>query len=296
MPRARTSSPGLRALACGALACAVVATLAAAGCRKAPPPIATEKARVVRVGVAPALAEPAASSVAGRALSWGEVYQAGSTRADFHWQGMFEGRREQRVGLVELARTKADAPRFGFEPDLLEADVPTSAWLCAQLKGSAIPREACADRLLRIVPADGVMIAFVPTWRGDSPLLELREGAVHEIALPAISRAQVVSLDKRPAVLLWSHWSRGRDWTGSELVVLLPSPPLQRAGQLSLGETDARDAARVTYFRGALEILADGLRVSGRRSVRDRRTDVELSGTEVDERWGLGADGKLQRR
>ena len=70
---------------------------------------------------------------------------------------------------------------------------------------------------------------------------------------------------------------------------------VKRAGEISLSETDARDPARVMYWLGKLEILSDGLRVTGRRSVRNRQSNEELSGTDVDERWKLGADGMLAK-
>ena len=146
------------------------------------------------------------------------------------------------------------------------------------------------------MPTESTLLAFVPTWEADSPLAELAEGTVHETTLPALSQIRVVALDKRPVALAWTHWIRAREWTGSTLVVLLLSPPLQRAGEISLGETDARDPGKVTYWVGGLEILDDGLRVAGRRSVRNGLSNEEISGESVDEFWAIGDDGKLTKR
>lgn len=270
--------------------------LSAGGCRKTRGFIPTEKLLVTKVAVAPALAEPEPTARAVRTLTWGEVFVAGARRPDFKWAGPFEGRHEARTGLVEVIRRAADPPRFAFESDLLEADVPTTAWLCSKMTTPSLSGAACAERLLRTVATDSTLLAFIPTWEVDSPIAELVDGTVHQSTLPALSDLRVVAIDKRPVALAWAHWIRGREWTGTTLVVLLLSPPLQRAGEISLTETDARDPARVTYWLGGLEILDDGLRVTGRRSVRNGRSNEEISGANVDERWSLGGDGKLSKR
>lgn len=285
--------------ALGALGLIALSALSTSGCKKPSGVIPTEKMLVVRVANAPAIAEAQPSANAIRRVTWGEAYRARARQPDFKWTGPFAGQVEQRTGLVEVVRRVDDAPRFAFEADLLEADVPTSAWLCSKLSAATLgplSPELCAERLLRTVASEDTLLAYVPTWQPDSPLAELAGGVVHQTTLPALSELRVVAIDKRPVVLAWTHWIRAREWTGSTLVVLLLSPPLQRAGELSLTETDARDPSRVTYWQAGLEILADGLHVTGRRSVRKGASDEELSGTNVDERWTIGGDGKLLKR
>ena len=279
------------------LSCALISlALAATGCRKTRGFVPTEKLMVTRVAVAPALAEPQPTARAIRTLTWGEAYQPRARQPDFKWSGAFGGQLEQRTGLIEVTRRPADARRFAFAADLLEADVPTSAWLCSKIPLRSLSPGACADQLLRTVATESALVAYVPTWDADSPIAELVDGAVHPSTIPALSDLRVVALDKRPVVLAWSHWIRAREWTGSSLLVLLLSPPLQRAGEISLTETDARDPARVSYWLGHLEILDDGLHVTGRRSVKNGQSSEEISGANVDERWAIGGDGKLIKR
>lgn len=272
----------------------VLAALAALGCRKKPAPIATEKALVVKVARAPGLAELDAQGPSIRPVSWGEVYQERARRQDFRWSGVFDGRSEQRVGVVEMTGSAGDPSRFGFAADLLEGDVPTRAWLCAHLPAASAPAR-CDFRLRRLVVADGVLFAYAPSWRAEAPLLELVDGVVHIASLPAISEARVVAIAGRPLVLVTSHWGRGAAWTGTDVIAFLPRPALQRAGEIHLDEIDGRDGARATYWFGALEAGADALRVQGRRSVRDRRTDLEVSGEVVDETWRLEGDRLVKR-
>jgi hypothetical protein len=281
---------GLAALA----ALEALAALAALGCRKKPPPVATEKALVVKVARAPGLAELTPTSTAIRPVTWGEVYQERARTPDFHWSGVFDGHSDQRVGAIEVTRSAEDASRFAFQADLLEGDVPTRAWLCAQLPAKSAPAR-CADRLLRLVVADGVLFAYAPSWRVETPLIELVDGAAHTVSLPAISDARVVAIAGRPLALVTSHWGRGAAWTGTDVIAFLPRPALQRAGELHLDEIDGRDGTRATYWFGALEVRADALRVQGRRSVRDRRTDLEISGEVVDETWALEGDRLVKR-
>ena len=287
-----------RFFSCSILAGALVVTaLSASGCRKTRGFIPTEKLLVTRIAVAPALAEPRPDARAVRTLSWGDVVpsRARGCRTS-SGPDRSAGQLEERTGLVEVIRRPGDTPRFAFASDVLEADVPTSAWLCSKMTDRASPPGACAEQLLRTVGTENTLLAFIPTWQPDSPLAELVDGAVHETTVPALSEVRVVAIDKRPVVLAWSHWIRGREWTGSTLVVLLLSPPLHRAGEISLTETDARDPGRVTYWLGGLEILDDSLRVTGRRSRRDRISNEEISGENVEERWGLSEDGKLTKR
>ncbi|MCC6528247.1 MAG: hypothetical protein IT373_36720 [Polyangiaceae bacterium] len=281
-------------------ATALSTALATGACRSEQPAregIATEKLLVTKVAAAPALSEPLPRANADRAVTWGEAYFVRARRPELEWVGQFEGRLERRTGLVELVRTATDAPRFGFDADFLEADVPTAAWLCPRMAlGRAVSTSDCADRLRRTVATESTLLAYVPCWQSDCPIAELLAGVVHGATVPALSEVRIVALDERPIVLAWSHWSRSREWTGQSLVVMRLAPPLERAGEISLSETDARDPAGVVYWLGRLEIRADGLRVTGRRSVRDRISNRELSGTDVDERFGLGADGKLEKR
>jgi hypothetical protein len=265
-----------------------------AGCRKKPaPPIPTEKALIVKVTRAPALAElqPAAAPV--RAVSWGEVYRAVERKADFRWSGSFDGLATQRDGAVGVRRSDDDATRFAFAADLLEGDVPTIAWLCAAFPAERAP-DRCAERLLRLVVDDGVLFAFVPGHRADVSLLEVIDGASHVTTVAGLADARIVSLSGRPVVLVTSRWARGPGWTGTDVIAFLPRPALHRAGELHLEEIDGRDAARATYWFGALE-ASDVLRVKGRRSVRDRSSDAELSGADVDETWALDGDRLVKR-
>ncbi|MBI4957799.1 MAG: hypothetical protein HY908_37685 [Myxococcales bacterium] len=290
-----------RAISRLALGLALGSTALSAGaCRSERPEregVATEKLLVTRVASAPALSEPLPRANADRAVTWGEAYFVRARRPELAWAGQFEGRIEQRTGLVELVRTATDAPRFAFDADFLEADVPTAAWLCPRMAlGRSVSASECADRLRRTVATESTLLAYVPCWQPDCPIAELEAGVVHGSTVPALSEVRVVALDERPIVLAWSHWIRSRQWTGESLVVMRLAPPLERVGEISLSETDARDPNGVVYFLGRLEILADGLRVTGRRSVRDRISNRELSGADVDERFGLGADGKLEKR
>jgi len=286
-----------RVLSCSTLGGVLVSlALSASGCHKKRGFIPTEKLLVTRVAVAPALAEPEPAAPAVRMLNWGDVYQERARRPDFKWAGPFRGQHEVRTGLVEVSRRAADAPRFAFEADFLEAEVPTTAWLCAKMALRSFSPGACAEQLLRTVATENTLVAYIPTWEADSPIVELVDGEVHHATVPALSYVRVVALDKRPVVLAWSHWIRGREWTGSTLVVLLLSPPLQRAGEISLTETDARDPARVTYWLSGYEIQDDGLRITGRRSVKNGQSNEEISGADVDERWVIGEGGKLTKQ
>ncbi len=299
MTRAEQQSGGVRLGAVIALAAlaslAALSALSALGCRKKPPlAVVTEKALVVKVARAPGIVELDKEGTSIRPVSWGEVYQARDRKPTFRWNGMFEGHPLQRDGVVEVTRSAEDASRFAFTPDLLEGDVPTRAWLCAQLPAASAPAR-CADRLLRLVVSDGVLFAYAPTWRSETPLIELVDGAVHTASLPAISEVRVIALAGRAITLVTTHWWRDAAWTGTDVVAFLPRPALQRAGELHLEEIDGRDGARATYWLGALEVEADALHVQGRRSVRDRRTDVELSGALVDERWQLDGERLVKR-
>lgn len=275
---------------------AALATLAASnvGCRKPPAPIPTEKALVVKVARAPGLAEllPAVAPI--REISWGEVYQVVERRPDFAWSGYFDGKAAQRSSAIGVRRSVEDAPRFAFAADLLEGDLPTVAWLCAAFPAGRAP-ERCADRLLRLVVDDGVLFAYVPGYRAEQPLLEVVDGAAHTVSVPGLSDARIASIAGRAIVLATSRWGREPTWTGTDLIVFLPRPALQRAGEIHLEELDGRDAARATYWLGAIEIANDALRVRGRRSVRDRVTDVEQSGSDVDETWALEGDRLVRR-
>jgi hypothetical protein len=164
------------------------------------------------------------------------------------------------------------------------------------MKASSYARAICAQQLLRVVASENTLLAYVPTWEVDSPIAELREGVVHSSTIPALSELEVVTVDQQTVVLAKSHWIRAPEWTGSSLVVLRLSPPLERVGEIPLTETDARDPARVIYALSALEVADDGLRVRGRRSVRKRASNDEIEGAAVDERWGIGEGGKLVKR
>jgi hypothetical protein len=271
----------------------VAGVLAVAACRRTIP---TERRMVVAQAVAPGLAEPLPDAPASRTVTWGEVYTERARKPDLTWKGPFEGRREERTGGFEATRRPFDAPRFAFTSDFIEADVPTAGWLCAKMDMARATRALCEEQLIRVVASGDTLLAYVPTWQPDSPIAELREGQVRSSALPGLSELQVVTLDERTVVLAKTHWIRSREWTGSSLVVLLLSPPLTRAGEIPLTETDARDAAKVVYTLRSLRVAGDGLYVGGRRSVRSGASNEELEGTNIEERWGLGADGKLERR
>lgn len=269
-----------------------------AACKPAPQKgaIPTERLLVTKVALAPALAEARATSVADRTARWGEAYLSRGRQPDFAWMGEFDGHFAKRTGLVEVARTVDDASRFAFLDDFLEADLPTTSWLCERMTMAPAHRASCAASLLRTVPEGGALVAHVPGWRSDCPIAALKGGVVSSAALPAISDLRVAALDKRPVILVHSHWIKSREHTGSDLVVLLVDPPLARAGELRLTETDPGGPGQVTYVQAKVTVEESALRLQGRRSVRDRVSNKELSGADVDERWGLGADGKLVRR
>jgi hypothetical protein len=278
------------------LLAAIVTAIVTGGCRKTTGVVPTERLQVTKVALGPALVAPDHLASAQRHLTWGEAYEARARQPDFHWKGLFEGQLEERTGLVELVRGPDDASRFAFEADLLEADVPTRPWLCARMTLGSLPPDACARRLYRTVAADRILLAFIPSWDTTSRVAELFDGTMHETTIPALSELRIVSIDNRTVALAWSHWIRSPQWTGASVVVLHVSPPLERAGEISVAETDARDPAKVAYWLGTLKIADDGLRITGRRSVRDRESNDEISGTDVDDRWALGADGKLVKR
>lgn len=177
-----------RFLSCATLGGVLVAmALAAGGCHKTRGFIPTEKLLVTRVAVAPVLAEPQPAAVAVRTLTWGEAYRARARQPDFTWAGPFNGKREQRTGMIEVSRLPADPPRFAFEADFLEADVPTTDWLCAKMTLRSLSPSACAEQLLRTVATESTLVAYLPTWQADSPVAELVDGAVHQTTIPALS-------------------------------------------------------------------------------------------------------------
>jgi hypothetical protein len=175
---------------------------------------------------------------------------------------------------------------------MIEADVPASAWLCSQMDK---PPEACSDSLLRTVATSNALLAYVPCWQSECPVLELSNGVLTRRTMPMLSELRIVTLADRPLVLAWTHWIRSPQWTGGSVTALHVSPPLQPAGELPLFETDARTVDSPTYWFGAIEVEEAVLRLRGRRSTRDRQTGKELSGTDVDEQWVLGTDGKLTK-
>lgn len=277
---------------------AALALVALAACKPAPQSAAipTERVLVTKVALAPALAEARASSVADRTVRWGEAYLVRGRQAEFAWSGEFDGHFAKRVGLVEAARNAAGASRFAFLDDFLEADLPTSSWLCERMTMAAPHRASCAASLLRTVPEGGALVAHVPCWRADCPVAELKGGVVTSAALPAVSDLRVVALDKRPVILAHSHWIQSREHTGSDLVVLLVDPPLGRAGALRVAETEPASPGQVTYWQGKVTVEEAALHLVGRRSVRDRVSSQELSGADVDERWAIGEGGKLVKK
>ena len=272
------------------------ALLALMGCKKPREVIPTERVLVVKVAAAPALTEVSPTMNADAVVRWGEAYSSQGRRADFRWEGLFEERKTRRQGLHEVRRRPQDPPRFAFEEDLLPAELPTPGWLCAKMSLGSMSAAECASSLLRTVPSESALLAHVPCWKSDCPMALFQGAAVSRASVPGLTEVRVVALDKRPVVLSWSHWVRSPEQTGSELVVWLLDPPLARAGAIALSETDARSPGKVEYFLSALSIGEDEIQVHGRRSVRDRPSNRELSGVDVHERWGLGADGKLVKR
>jgi hypothetical protein len=287
--RRRAPRSGLWSLALGA-------GLAVAACRPKPEPIPTERLLITKIALAPALSQPHAFMVSDRAARWGEVFQVRGRQPEHAWKGQFDGRLTERKGLVELGRTPSDTSRFAFAEDFLEADVPTTSWLCAHVTMAPAHAASCAGSLLRTVAAESTLLAYLPCWRADCPVAELRGGAVTQATLPALSDLRVVAIDGRPIVLATTHTAEGLTRSATDVVVLLLDPPLQRAGALRLDETDATAPDRVTYRLARLAVEGAALRVTGRVSQRDRVGNQERSGVEVDERWAVGADGKLSRR
>lgn len=263
------------------------------GCAKREP-IPTEKVLVAKRTTAPALA---ADMRSGCTAYWGEVHRVHRTLPDFPWEGVFEGRTERRLGLAETTLAPADPHGFVFTDDFIEAEVPTATWLCSKIgkHPSSAPEGSCAKTLRRTVASPTTLLAFTRCWQPDCPLAELRDGMVVVTTLPALEHVRVVSFRERQAALAWTHWVRSPEWTGSSLVVLHLSPPLVRAGEISLSEIDARDATKVLNWIGELEILEDGFRVRGTRSFMLRGSN-QLSGNHVDEHWGFGADGNLVKQ
>jgi hypothetical protein len=230
-----------------------------------------------------------------RALHRGDVFLPRRRLPEFAWEGRMDGEPMQRAGAVEGARSRVDSPTFVFASDFLEAEVPTAEWLCSKV-GNPTFGAPCADSLLRTVVSKGTLVAHVMCLTPACPVLELHDGAVTSTTVPAPSASRVVSLAGRPVLLVWSNWVRSPDWTGGQLVVMLTSPPLRKAGEIPLHEVDARGAAQVVNRLGTPSVEPDRLRFTGTRSVFDRSSGKELSSVPIDETYALSPGGELVRK
>jgi hypothetical protein len=275
-----------RLLSCLLLACA------AAGCRKADA-IPTEKMLVVKVPSAPGLSELTPHMTANHPVFWGEVFLQRRRFPDFQWEGAFEGATARRTGAIEAARVPLDGPTFVFGSDLIEADVPTSSWLCSKMGNPVVMGMPCAQGIRRTVASSGKLIAYLQCADPACPVAELSDGTVTPATVPALSALRVVAIGKRQVVLAWSHWMKSTDWTGRRVLVMLVAPPLQRIGDISLEEIDARDPDTVINRLGTFEILDDGLGFTGKRATMDRKTGAELKAEPIRERFVLTDEGKL---
>ena len=246
----------------------------------------------------PSLLTAAPDARLGHTVYWGEAHTVLRTLGDFEWKGPFEGWPHDRKGLAETVTAPAEGSEWVFPADFLEADLPTAAWLCARLGGrpAGAAADSCVKTLRRSVASPGTLLAYTPCWKDDCPLAELKDGRVTVTTLPALSEVRVVPFKDGPVVLAWSYVTRSPTWIQGRLVVLTLEPPLTRAAEIALSEVDERDPTKVLYWLGALEILDDGVRVRGRRSVKDRASNRELSGSDVDERWTSGAGGLFVKR
>lgn len=275
--------------------CLAVCLASLPACRRVET-IPTERLLVVKVADAPQFSLPDPSGVAERAVHRGEAFVLRSRRPDFQWQGLFQGNILSRTGLVVASRRPLERDSYAFAEDFIDADVPASSWLCKRMGSPTEGGARCEDALLRTVATSNTLVAYVPCWSARCPMAELSDGVLTAESVPMLSDVRVVTLGGRPVLLAWSHWIRSPQWTGGSLLVLLLSPPLARAGEIQLFETDARDADKVVTWMSALETGDDALRVRGRRSTRDGQSGSELSGTNIEERWGLAPDGRLSKQ
>jgi hypothetical protein len=258
--------------------------------------IPTERLMVVKVAAAPSLSKPDPFAAALGTVRRGEAFRVRSKLPEVKWSGLFDGRLQERLGLLEASRRPLDRDSFVFVDDFMESDIPTSAWLCAHMKAPAADGAPCADTLLRTIATSNTLLAYVPCWQSECPIASLSGGVLTHATIPMLSEVRVVTLSGQPLVLAWSHWARSPQWTGGSVLAMQVSPPLRPAGEIPLFETDARNPDSATIWIGAIDFGEEALRLRGRRSVRNRQTGKELSGTDIDERWVMGQDGNLTRQ
>jgi hypothetical protein len=228
-------------------------------------------------------------------IYWGEVYYPHTPLPDFAWEGYCDGQLLTRKGAVPVGKTRVEGGAYGFLSDFIEADVPTSGWLCSRMGNPAAVAQPCETILRRIVASSGKLLAYINCLDATCPLAELSDGKVTTVAVPTPLQVRVVKFGQMQAVLVWSHWGKSPEWTGSVMTVLALQPPLHKLGELPLQEIDSRDPVQVMNRLGTLDILDDGVQYRGTRVMVDRETAKELSSAAFDERYLITAGGVVRK-
>jgi hypothetical protein len=264
-------------------------------CAKPLPPMATESALVISSPVAPGLKKPG-DQPSDSTVHEGDVLLGHEKLGRTRWDHPLEGRDVLRDGeMMSVRRNSLASPFVVFASDVEQSQVPSAGWLCQILGNPVWSGAPCQESVLRKQLPDGRSVAFFTGGDAPCPLTVVSGHRVQNTKVEGITDVRLARWADRSALLVVSQWLREAGWSGTSLVVFGLDPALRRVAEIPLVEADPRSAQTLRWQMASWEIVDDGLRVIGTRTVVDRATGKRVESIEYRDHWGLVPGGRMVR-
>ena len=266
------------AILLGAWACAI----GAGACTDRPAPV--ETMRRVATGGMPLLHKGTPSARVLAILPAGEFVETGRGLGQRTWSGKVGDEVLSREGeMVELLRTSAGRPGFGFVADLTgEVAVPTADWDCSRIGAAA----GCPDRLVRIQTETG-LFAYDFCHVGTCAVATLQGTQATSVGVENLSQLEFASVAGRLLALATSRWVREPQWTGATIRVFTVEPALRELAAVTTEEVDARGDP-VRRLDAQLTVEGAGAVLHGTRVTIDLASGTTLAEEPIKQPVPLG--------